>query len=89
MLLGLTGAPKTFQKAMDNLFSKLPIVKVDLDYIIIFSSDFETHLEDIAVVLGKLDKKNIKINSEKCEFKKEKIRFLGKIISKNHIHNQF
>lgn len=64
MPFGLTRAPRTFQKAIDNLFSNVIFVKVYLDDIIVHSYDLETHLENITAVLDRLNKNKIKINTE-------------------------
>ncbi|KRX31250.1 Transposon Ty3-G Gag-Pol polyprotein, partial [Trichinella murrelli] len=43
MPFGLTGAPSTFQRAMDSLLKDLPFAVAYLDDIIIFSPDSTTH----------------------------------------------
>ncbi|KAG0441749.1 Transposon Ty3-G Gag-Pol polyprotein [Dictyocoela muelleri] len=75
MLFGLTGALKTFQEAMDALFSEFTFVKVYLDDIIIYSNDVETHLENLTTVLKKLNDNNIKINTDKWSLSRKKCSF--------------
>ncbi|KAG0435946.1 Transposon Tf2-9 polyprotein [Dictyocoela muelleri] len=81
MPFGLTNAPKTFQKAMDEIFNVFAFVKVYLDDIIIHSTDFKSHEKHLETVISVINKNNIKINISKSEFYKEKIIFLGHCIS--------
>ncbi|KAG0435690.1 Transposon Tf2-9 polyprotein, partial [Dictyocoela muelleri] len=81
MPFGLSNAPKTFQKAMDMLFSSLTYVKVYLDDIIIHSENIGKHEQHLENVLSIINNNNIKINIEKSEFFVDKIRFLGHKIS--------
>ncbi|KAG0442136.1 Transposon Tf2-9 polyprotein [Dictyocoela muelleri] len=85
MPFGLTNAPKTFQRAMDNLFSQFPFVKVYLDDIIIHSTDEELHKSHLETILNIINQNNIKINISKSEFFKRKIIFLGHTISESGI----
>ncbi|KAG0419727.1 Transposon Tf2-6 polyprotein [Dictyocoela roeselum] len=57
---------------MDEIFSGLDFVKVYLDDIIIHSNNLESH---------EIHENNVKININKSEFFKEKIHFLGHVIS--------
>ncbi|KAG0420402.1 Retrovirus-related Pol polyprotein from transposon opus [Dictyocoela roeselum] len=85
MPFGLTNAPKTFQRAMDKLFSEFKFVKVYLDDIIVHSRDEEEHKAHLEKILNIINQNNIKINLSKSEFFKEKIIFLGHIISETGI----
>jgi len=49
--------------------------------LIIFSPDFNTHLEHIEAVLIRLKEANLKLKVSKCTFAKTKIRFLGHVVS--------
>ncbi|KAG0435916.1 Transposon Ty3-I Gag-Pol polyprotein [Dictyocoela muelleri] len=82
MPFGLTNAPKTFQKAMDEIFSEFSFVKVYLDDIIIHSADNRAHEKHLETVLSTINKNNIKINISKCEFYKTKITFLITVFRK-------
>ncbi|KAG0436158.1 Retrovirus-related Pol polyprotein from transposon 17.6 [Dictyocoela muelleri] len=85
MPFGLTNAPLTFQLALSKIINDIPNVYFYIDDILIASSTFETHINDIENVLIKLTENNVEINYEKCEFGKTKISFLGHIISSKGI----
>ena len=87
MPFGLCNAPATFQRFMDATLAglKWKNLVVYMDDIIIFSSTFEEHLKDLEEVFIRLAKANITLNQSKCEFFKEKISYLGHIISSSGI----
>ncbi len=59
---------------------------VYIDDIIIFESQtFSEHLHTIEEVVKKLRQANLKLTSNKCQFAKQNIKFLGHIISADGI----
>jgi hypothetical protein len=48
---------------------------------IIFSSIFGEHVKDLDEVFTRLDNANITLNINKCIFFKEKIHYLGHVVS--------
>ena len=80
---GLTNAPSTFMRVMNNLFSDLLDVCVVcfLDDILIFSPNAEEHKKHIELVLDRLRKYHFFAKLKKCEFFKTKVTFLGHDIS--------
>ena len=87
MPFGLCNAPATFQRAMDQTLKSLigNCVYVYLDDVIIYSNSLEQHYKDLEKVFQILDSCNFKIKLSKCDFAKEKLRYLGHIISVNGI----
>ena len=85
MPFGLTGAPSTFQRLMNFIFSGVPFVMVYLDDIIIFSSTVEEHCDHVEEVLCMLRRAKLKANLEKCSFGKRRIEFLGHVITSEGI----
>ncbi|KAG0441877.1 Transposon Tf2-6 polyprotein [Dictyocoela muelleri] len=81
MPFGLSNAPRTFQRAMDELSNHLPYVKVYIDDILIHSEDEEKHCAHINEVLKLLHENGLSINFDKCEFFKNSVEFLGHILS--------
>ena len=57
-----------------------------LDVIIIFSSTFEEHLQRLQAVFENLEKHNLKLKPSKCEFIKERVVYLGHLVSAEGIH---
>ena len=84
---GLSNAPATFQrylqKTLQDILWKCCLCYID--DIIIYSENVEQHLEHIRMVFERLDKHNLRLNPDKCEFLKEEIGYLGHIVSANGV----
>jgi len=83
MPFGLTNAPGAFQRFMNDIFADMldVCVVVYLDDILIYSSDKKTHTKQVKEVLRRLRKHKLYAKPEKCEFHKEKIEYLGYILT--------
>ncbi|KAJ0171192.1 hypothetical protein K1T71_013391 [Dendrolimus kikuchii] len=83
MPFGLRNAPSTFQRLIDRVKVSLEDIKMlaYLDDLIIFSSTYETHLEDLDKVLRKLSENNLRVNFSKCRFGCSTIKYLGHLIT--------
>ncbi|CAF1009622.1 unnamed protein product [Brachionus calyciflorus] len=70
MPFGLCNAPPTFQRLMDDLLKNLTWKHclVYLDDVIVFASDFKTHLERLDEVLRRFAAANLKLRPSKCKF---------------------
>lgn len=84
MPFGLTGSPGTFMRLMDKIFGdqNFQTILTYLDDILVFGRTFEETLERLKMVLSRLRENNLKVKPEKCQLFKEKLRYLGHIISK-------
>ena len=83
MPFGLCNAPATFQRLMNHVLRDLIGIRVlvYLDDIIIFSNSLEEHLTHLREVLLRLRNAGLKLKSDKCDFMREKVNYLGHIIS--------
>ncbi|WVY89838.1 hypothetical protein V8G54_035352 [Vigna mungo] len=83
MPFGLTNAPATFQSAMNSLFRAQlrKYVLVFFDDILIYSRNWEEHLEHVKVVLSTLERERWVANRRKSEFGQTQIKYLGHVIS--------
>lgn len=83
MSFGLTGAPGTFQEAMNSTLAPYlrQFVLVFFDDILIYSLTFEAHLQHIRLVLELLAKDQWKLKLSKCSFAQRQISYLGHTIS--------
>jgi transposase InsO family protein len=83
MAFGLTGAPGTFQGAMNTTLKPLlrRCVLVFFDDILIYSKTFEEHLDHLAQVLSLLAKDQWYVKLSKCKFAQRTIAYLGHVIS--------
>ena len=88
MFFGLTNSPATFQTMMNDIFIELidgQVVIVYMDDILIFTETLEHHRQVVSKVLELLETNKLYLKAEKCEFEKEKIEYLGLIISQGRI----
>jgi transposase InsO family protein len=83
---GLRNAPPSFQRIMNNILgSYSEFCLVYLDDIVIFSHDFNQHLFHLEQILNALRSHNLILTSTKCEIAKQKIEYLGHMISSTTI----
>lgn len=87
MAFGLTGAPGTFQGAMNA--SLAPVSRecalVFFDDILVYSKTLEDHVTHLKLVLEILQRDNWKVKLSKCAFAQERISYLGHVISKEGV----
>ena len=88
MFFGLTNSPATFQTMMNDIFHDLimeGVVVIYLDDILIFTKTLQEHRRVTRLVLARLRQHQLFLKHEKCEFEKEKIEYLGLIISHGQV----
>jgi transposase InsO family protein len=83
MPFGLKNAPATFQRLMEDCLGDLKynICCVYLDDIIVYSSTIDSHLTRLEQVFNRLDEYGLKLAPKKCEFFKDKLKYLGYMVS--------
>jgi len=88
MFFGMTNNPATFQTMMNDIFWNLKaegIVVVYLDDILIFTKTKEEYEQAVRWVLQVLKENKLFLRPEKCEFCKQRIEYLGLVISENKV----
>jgi len=88
MFFGMTNSLATFQTMINNIFQNLiveGIVVVYLDDILIFTKTAEEHAQVVQRVLQVLKENKLFLRPEKCEFYKQRIEYLGLVISENEV----
>jgi hypothetical protein len=85
---GLTNAPTTFMRLMDDVLRPFTnsFVVVYLDDILIFSRMWEEHMQHIQQVLSTLRQHKLYANLEKCSFGMNRVQYLGYIIDDHGVH---
>uniref|UniRef100_A0A0G4HTJ4 Reverse transcriptase domain-containing protein n=1 Tax=Chromera velia CCMP2878 TaxID=1169474 RepID=A0A0G4HTJ4_9ALVE len=83
----LINAPATFQRAMQLVLSGLPreLALVYIDDLIVFSKDFDSHLENLRTLLGRVQKCGLKLKVEKAQFALLEVKYLGFLLSADGI----
>jgi hypothetical protein len=88
MYFGLTNSPATFQMMMNEIFQDLVlqgVICVYIDDILIFTKTKEEHRRISRIVLERMRENKLYLWHNKCDFEKERIKYLGIIISHNHV----
>ena len=85
MPFGISSAPEHFQKRMSKILSGLDGVLCQMDDILIHGRSQEEHDRRLVAALNRIQSSGVTLNPDKCEFNKEKLTFLGHVISKEGI----
>ena len=83
--MGITMAPEVFQVKMEELLSNQEGCIVIMDDILIYGKTAEEHEERLKKVLKKIAASGLKLNREKCVFKKTELPYFGHIVGKDGI----
>ena len=78
---GISLAPEVFQRTMENSLGDIEGVECYMDDILVHADGMEEHDRRLDQALNRLAQTGLKLNREKCEFRKEEISFLGHIVS--------
>ena len=81
MPFGLTTAPATFQRLMNNILGDLEFVIVYLDDILICSRTWEEHIQHLKFVFERLAQAGLRMKPSKCRFGVKELIFLGHILN--------
>ena len=81
MPFGVRNGPAIFQRLMDQVLHRdHSLSVVYIDDIAIFSSSWEAHCGDIAIVLGRLREAGLTVNLRKCLWGQTHCEFLGHLV---------
>ena len=85
--MGLRNAPSSFSALVEVLLRGISYkyVVAYIDDICCFSPTFESHLEHLREIFVRLRQANLKLKPKKCAFAKDKIKYLGHIVSSDGI----
>ncbi len=86
LTFGLCNAPSSFQQYMSILLNGCSeFATVYLDDIILYDSDIDSHCLHLQEVFNRIRKTNMKLSMSKCTFLRERVSYLGHILSKDGI----
>ena len=87
MPFGLCNAPATFQRLMETVLEGLARKQcfVYLDDILVISSTWEEHLQNLQLVFERLKQAGLRLKPKKCAFAQQKVTYLGHVISEDGI----
>ncbi|KAK7879248.1 hypothetical protein WMY93_033967 [Mugilogobius chulae] len=87
MPFGLTNAPAVFQALVNDVLRDMlnKFVFVYLDDILVFSRNFQEHVEHVRLVLQRLLENKLYVKAEKCAFHATSVNFLGFVIEQGQI----
>jgi len=87
MPFGLSNAPATFQRVMDNVLAEFngKFCLIYLDDIIVFSTSLQEHINHLSSIFKKLTLANLKLQPDKSEFLKKELEYLGHIVTEKGV----
>lgn len=85
MPFGMKNAPATFQRMINHLIKDLEGCKAYIDDVIIFSDNWEDHLQRIHAFFTRMAQANLTINLVKSEFAQAHVMFLGHIVGQGQV----
>ena len=77
---GISSAPEHFQKRMSAILCGLEGVVCQMDDVLVFGKDQPEHDSRLTEVLKHIETAGATLNPDKCEFRKNKLKFLGHVI---------
>ena len=78
---GLNSSTEIFQRCIKEKLEGISNVFVNVDDILIFSKTREQHDATLNQVLGRIRECGLKLNSEKCKFKRDEVTYNGRVFS--------
>ena len=82
---GISSAPEHFQKRMSRILSGPDGVLCQMHDVLVFGRDQSEHDARLTAVLQRIKSAGATLNSEKCEFGKSTLKFLGYLIDEKGI----
>ena len=82
---GITSAPEFFQKQMSKILNGLPGVLCMIDDVLVHGNTEQEHDQRLTAVLERLQKANVTLNKDKCQFSRRSVKFLGQLIDQSGV----
>jgi len=78
---GINLAPEVFQRIMENIIGTCDGVVCFMDDVLVYGDSEDTHDRHLSDVMQRVADAGLKLNKEKCEFRKQSLNFLGHTLS--------
>ena len=85
MPFGMKNSPATFQRLVNNLIFNLAGCKAYIDDAIIFSEEWEQHIQTIRNFFDRLSEAKLTVNLTKSEFFYANLTFLGHLVGQGQV----
>ncbi|KAK2557457.1 Uncharacterized protein P5673_020188 [Acropora cervicornis] len=79
---GVNSAPEKYQKIIRQVVSDIEGVLNIADDLVVHGKSIEEHDQSLHKVLQRLEEKNLTLNPMKCEFRMDRVVFMGLLLSK-------
>ena len=87
MPFGLSNAPTTFERLMEQVLAGLPLntALIYLDDVLVAGCNFAEHITNLRVVLQRFRRASLKLNPKKCSLLQNQVRYLSHVVSESGI----
>ena len=87
MPFGLSNAPATFERLMENVLRGLPwtVCLIYLDDVIVHAKTIGDEFNRLREVFSRLRSVNLKLNPKKCNLFQREVRYLGHMVTKDGV----
>ncbi|XP_030835976.1 uncharacterized protein LOC115921856 [Strongylocentrotus purpuratus] len=85
MPFGMKNAPATFQRLVNNLVANMAGCEAYIDDIIVYSEEWDEHVQRIRELFERLSIAKMTVNLAKSEFAGATVLFLGHVVGSGHV----
>ena len=86
LLFGVSVAPSVFHRTLESLLAGIPNVCIFLDDILVTGKTEAEHMDNIRLVLQRLQNAGLKVNKQKCGLFRYSVTYLGHRIDRHGLH---
>ena len=79
---GVNSAPEKYQQIVTQVISDIGGVQNIADDLIVHGKNNEEHDRNLHRLMQRLEEKNLTLNAEKCQFRMDRVVFMGLLVSK-------
>ena len=82
MPFGLSNAPATFERLMEQVLAGLPLntALIYLDDVLVARRTFAEHIANLRVVFQRFRRASLKLNPKKCSLLQKQVKYLGHVV---------